>query len=87
MYNDVNFSNQDLSESLFNHCHFYICNFSWANLRDTQFVDCLFIEQGAIEGCHFIIAIFASHLIRTVNYQCQISKGRNVSVLNLGIVI
>ncbi|AGH47617.1 hypothetical protein C427_5520 [Paraglaciecola psychrophila 170] len=44
VFNHVNFSNQDLSESLLNRYQFYLCNFSWANLRDTQFVDCLLIR-------------------------------------------
>ncbi|MGF1698996.1 Qnr family pentapeptide repeat protein [Photobacterium makurazakiensis] len=52
-YHYVDYSNQDLSEAYFNRCKFYRCNFSRTNLRDAQFVDCIFIERGAIEGCYF----------------------------------
>jgi fluoroquinolone resistance protein len=52
-FNQVDFSNQDLSDSYFKGCKFFRCDFSRANLRDARFDDCTFIEQGAIEGCHF----------------------------------
>lgn len=53
VFNKVDFSRQDLSESYYEGCKFYCCDFSRTNLRDARFVDCSFIEQGAIEGCHF----------------------------------
>jgi fluoroquinolone resistance protein len=53
VFNQVDFSNQDLSDSYFKGCKFFRCNFNRTNLRDAKFDDCVFIEQGAIEGCHF----------------------------------
>lgn len=53
VFDQVDFSGQDLSDSYFKSCRFYRCDFSRANLRDAQFEDCAFIEQGAVEGCHF----------------------------------
>jgi len=53
VFNEIDFSNQDLSESHFKRCKFYRCDFGSANLREARFVDCIFIKQGGIEGCHF----------------------------------
>ncbi|NVJ55430.1 MAG: Qnr family pentapeptide repeat protein [Vibrionaceae bacterium] len=53
VFDQVDFSRQDLSDACFKSCHFYRCDFSRANLRDAQFVDCSFIAQGELEGCHF----------------------------------
>ncbi|KOO09815.1 fluoroquinolone resistance protein, partial [Vibrio xuii] len=53
VFDQVDFSGQDLSDSYFKSCRFYRCDFSRANLRDAQFEDCAFIEQGAVEGCYF----------------------------------
>ncbi|MEI8593399.1 Qnr family pentapeptide repeat protein [Photobacterium sp. Hal280] len=53
LFNQVNFSRQDLSEAVFKHCQFYRCDFSRSNLRDAVFENCKFIEPGAIVGCHF----------------------------------
>ncbi len=52
-YTQVDFSHQDLSEHTFINCTFIRCCFKRANLRDTQFTGCTFIEQGELEGCDF----------------------------------
>ncbi|MFO6284314.1 pentapeptide repeat-containing protein, partial [Pseudomonas aeruginosa] len=44
LYNQVNFSHQDLQEHIFSNCTFIHCNFKRSNLRDTQFINCTFIE-------------------------------------------
>ncbi|MDW2066955.1 MULTISPECIES: pentapeptide repeat-containing protein [Vibrio] len=36
LYNQVNFSHQDLQEHIFSNCTFIHCNFKRSNLRDTQ---------------------------------------------------
>ncbi|MCP6177618.1 pentapeptide repeat-containing protein, partial [Klebsiella pneumoniae] len=52
-YRHHNFSHKDLSDLTFTACTFIRSDFRRANLRDTTFVNCKFIEQGDIEGCHF----------------------------------
>nr|WP_080722737.1 pentapeptide repeat-containing protein [Vibrio vulnificus] len=47
------FSNQDLQQAIFDHCHFIECNFDRADLTDSQFIHCRFIEASSIEGCSF----------------------------------
>ncbi|EEX92304.1 quinolone resistance determinant QnrC [Vibrio orientalis CIP 102891 = ATCC 33934] len=47
------FSKRDLSGFIFSNCKFYCCSFKRTNLRDAQFIDCAFIEQGELEGCDF----------------------------------
>ncbi|MEI6894617.1 MAG: Qnr family pentapeptide repeat protein [Colwellia sp.] len=54
IFNQTDFSHQDLSERSFKGCKFYQCNFDRANLQDSEFVDCSFIEQGDLTGCSFI---------------------------------
>nr|WNL65359.1 Pentapeptide repeat protein [Acinetobacter gerneri] len=77
LYNQVNFSHQDLQEHIFSNCTFIHCNFKRSNLRDTQFINCTFIEQGALEGCDFSYAD-----LRDASFKdCQLSmshfKGAN----------
>ncbi|EIV8466630.1 Qnr family pentapeptide repeat protein [Vibrio vulnificus] len=47
------FSNQDLQQAIFDHCHFIECSFDRADLTDSQFIHCRFIEASSIEGCSF----------------------------------
>ena len=58
LYNQVNFSHQDLQEHIFSNCTFIHCNFKRSNLRDTQFINCTFIEQGHWKGAIFLMLIF-----------------------------
>ena len=55
-YRHHSFSHQDLSDITFTACTFIRCDFRRANLRDATFINCKFIEQGDIEGCHFDVA-------------------------------
>lgn len=55
-YIEKDFSQQDLTHSVFNQCHFLRCNFSRTQLQDTQFIECVFIEQGDEIGCDFSYA-------------------------------
>lgn len=50
------FSTQDLSGQIFTDCHFYGCSFRRADLSDSQFINCRFIEAGSTEGCDFSYA-------------------------------
>ncbi|WP_087016928.1 Qnr family pentapeptide repeat protein [Thaumasiovibrio subtropicus] len=68
-YDRHDFSRQDLSSLTFSKCRFIRCRFSRANLKETTFVDCKFIEQGDIEGCHFD----AADLREASFQQCQLS--------------
>ncbi|MGD8109297.1 Qnr family pentapeptide repeat protein [Vibrio sp. NTOU-M3] len=52
-YEREDFSHQDLEGVCFIQCRFYCCDFSRANLRDAQFINCSFVNSGSIEGCHF----------------------------------
>ncbi|MFQ3414098.1 pentapeptide repeat-containing protein, partial [Escherichia coli] len=53
----------------FTACTFIRSDFRRANLRDTTFVNCKFIEQGDIEGCHFDVAD-----LRDASFQqCQLA--------------
>ncbi|MDN3616429.1 MAG: Qnr family pentapeptide repeat protein [Vibrio gallaecicus] len=76
-YSQTDFSHQDLSGQIFTQCKFYCCSFKRANLRDTQFIDCVFIEPGAIEGCDFSYSDLRDASFK----QCRISmssfKGAN----------
>ena len=63
------FSHQDLSDITFTACTFIRCDFRRANLRDATFINCKFIEQGDIEGCHFDVAD-----LRDASFQqCQLA--------------
>ncbi|MEF1220045.1 pentapeptide repeat-containing protein, partial [Photobacterium damselae] len=50
------FSQQDLAGQIYRHCRFILCDFSRANLTDTQFIDCSFIASGDSQGCDFAYA-------------------------------
>ncbi|MGT5197057.1 pentapeptide repeat-containing protein, partial [Escherichia coli] len=68
-YRHHNFSHKDLSDLTFTACTFIRSDFRRANLRDTTFVNCKFIEQGDIEGCHFDVAD-----LRDASFQqCQLA--------------
>ena len=53
VFNQVDFSCQDLNGSVFQHCQFYLCHFGHTDLREALFESCVFVEKGALEGCHF----------------------------------
>ncbi|MDF5565674.1 Qnr family pentapeptide repeat protein, partial [Vibrio parahaemolyticus] len=68
-YRHHSFSHQDLSDITFTACTFIRCDFRRANLRDATFINCKFIEQGDIEGCHFDVAD-----LRDASFQqCQLA--------------
>ncbi|WP_094751475.1 Qnr family pentapeptide repeat protein [Psychromonas sp. CD1] len=52
-FKNVSFIDQDLEAKRYEYCHFYGCDFSHANLRDTQFIHCKFLESGSDHGCKF----------------------------------
>ncbi len=70
LYDDTDFTKQDLSDSLFEKCTFIRCDFNHANLRDAHFVDCTFIRQGDIEGCDFGFVICVMPPSRIVSCLC-----------------
>ncbi|ACH67167.1 pentapeptide repeat protein [Aliivibrio fischeri MJ11] len=76
-FDGVDFSHQDLSNAYYEGCKFYLCNFSRTNLRDAQFVDCSFIEQGAIEGCHFEYADLKDSSFKSCKIAMANFKGAN----------
>nr|WP_146147203.1 Qnr family pentapeptide repeat protein [Photobacterium aphoticum] len=68
-YEGVSFAKQNLSGEVYQHCRFYVCDFSRADLTDTQFIDCQFIARGDIEGC-----CFAYTQLKEVSFkQCDLS--------------
>ncbi|CAK1839413.1 hypothetical protein VCRA2122O12_10175 [Vibrio crassostreae] len=68
-YHHHSFAQQDLSELTFTACTFIRCDFRRSNLRDATFINCKFIEQGDIEGCHFDVAD-----LRDASFQnCQLA--------------
>ena len=77
VFEGVNFSHQDMSDSHFEQCKFYNCNFNHTDLSDSHFVDCSFIEQGAVSGCGFEYANLQDASFK----DCQLSmvnfKGAN----------
>ncbi len=72
-YRHHNFSHKDLSDLTFTACTFIRSDFRRANLRDTTFVNCKFIEQGDIEGCHFDVAVFVMQVSNNANLRWQTS--------------
>ena len=55
-YYQQDFSHQDLQYYVYENCQFFLCNFERADLRETKFINCRFIEAQAIEGCSFAYA-------------------------------
>ncbi|RTR25291.1 Qnr family pentapeptide repeat protein [Shewanella atlantica] len=72
VFDGVDFSHQDLSDSHFELCKFYNCNFYHTDLSDSRFIDCSFIEQGSVSGCDFEYA----------NLQDSSFKGCQLSMVN-----
>lgn len=52
-FKEQDFSKQLMQQEIYENCQFYLCNFSHADLRDTQFINCKFIEAGENVGCQF----------------------------------
>lgn len=52
-FREHDFSKQSLQENTFTDCHFYLCDFTRADLRDTRFINCKFIASGENIGCQF----------------------------------
>ena len=55
-YHQHDFSHQDLSYLAFESCTFLECNFHSAQLKETTFKHCKFIETSDMEGCQFNFA-------------------------------
>ena len=80
-YINQDFSKQELHSAVFEACKFYNCSFEYADLREAQFVDCRFIESGAIEGCSFNHAN-----LRDASFKgCQLAMSQFVSAECFGI--
>ena len=80
-YHQHSFAHQDLSELTFTACTFIRCDFRRSNLRDATFINCKFIEQGDIEGCHFGIAD-----LRDASFQnCQLAMANLATPIVMGL--
>ncbi|ENM5915454.1 QnrVC family quinolone resistance pentapeptide repeat protein [Vibrio mimicus] len=77
LYVQADFSHQDLSGQYFKNCKFFCCSFKRANLRDTQFVDCSFIERGELEGGDFSYSDLRDASFKNCSLSMSYFKGAN----------
>ena len=82
-YFKADFSHQDLSGHIFKSCKFFCCSFKRAKLGDAQFVDCVFIEQGALEGCNFSYSDLRDASFQRCSLSMSHFKGANCFGLGL----